>query len=128
MKTKTFKVIVAGGRKFNDYPLLKQKLDELFTKVCKTHFIHIVSGTANGADKLGEQYAASSFLTIDKYPADWNKYGKSAGYKRNSLMADNADALVAFWDGASRGTMHMIDLAKSKGLKVRVINYEGETV
>jgi hypothetical protein len=119
----TFKVIIAGGRKFNDYPLLKEKLDNLLSKVCKTHLIHIVSGTANGADKLGEQYASSQFLPVIPYPADWKKHGKSAGYKRNALMADNADALVAFWDGKSLGTMHMIELAKRKGLKVRVINY-----
>lgn len=119
----TFKVIIAGGRKFNDYPLLKEKLDSLLSKVCKTHLIHVVSGTANGADKLGEQYASSQFLPVIPYPADWKKHGKSAGYKRNALMADNADALVAFWDGKSLGTMHMIELAKRKGLKVRVINY-----
>ena len=119
----TFRVIVAGGRKFNDYPLLENKLDNILSEVCKTHTVHIVSGRAFGADKLGEQYASSKKLDVIPYPADWKKYGKSAGYKRNALMADNADALVAFWDGKSRGTMHMIDLAKSKGLKIRVINY-----
>jgi len=119
----TFRVIVAGGRKFNDYPLLENKLDNILSEVCKTHTVHIVSGRAFGADKLGERYANWNDLPIDSYPAEWDKYGKSAGYKRNALMADNADALVAFWDGKSRGTMHMIDLAKSKGLKIRVINY-----
>lgn len=119
----TFKVIIAGGRKFNDYPMLEKKVNNLLSRMCKTHTIHIVSGTANGADKLGEQYANWNDLPIDSYPAKWDKYGKSAGYKRNALMADNADALIAFWDGKSKGTMHMIDLAKSKGLEVKVINY-----
>ena len=119
----TFRVIVAGGRKFNDYPLLENKLNNILSEVCKTHTVHIVSGRAFGADELGERYANWNDLPIDSYPAEWDKYGKSAGYKRNALMADNADALVAFWDGKSRGTMHMIDLAKSKGLKIRVINY-----
>ena len=58
-----------------------------------------------------------------RYPADWDTYGKSAGYRRNQLMADNADALVAFWDGQSRGTGHMINLAKERNLKVRIVRF-----
>lgn len=50
-------------------------------------------------------------------------YGKSAGYKRNSEMAEIADALIAFWDCSSKGTKDMIDIAKNKNLLVRVIKY-----
>ena len=57
------------------------------------------------------------------FPADWDKYGKAAGYKRNDEMARNADALIAFWDGKSRGTRHMIDLAKKYGLQTRIVGY-----
>lgn len=60
-------------------------------------------------------------LTIFK--ADWDKHGKAAGFKRNTEMAKYADALIAFWDGKSKGTKHMIDTAKSHNLKVRVIAY-----
>jgi len=115
-----FKVIVAGGRDFADYDLLKSKLDNLLVN---RDPVEIVSGTARGADKLGEFYAKRSQLAVALFPADWDLYGKSAGYKRNAQMADDADALVAFWDGKSRGTMHMINLAKSAGLQVRVVNY-----
>ena len=116
-----FKVIVAGGRDFNNYDLLKSKLDILLSNFdCD---VQIVSGTARGADKLGELYAKKSKLSLALFPADWEFYGKSAGYKRNAQMADYADALVAFWDGKSRGTMHMINLAKSAGIHVRVVNY-----
>jgi hypothetical protein len=115
-----FKVIVAGGRDFADYDLLKSKLDNLLVN---RDPVEIVSGTARGADKLGEFYAKRSQLAVALFPADWDLYGKSAGYKRNAQMADYADALVAFWDGKSRGTMHMINLAKSAGLQVRVVNY-----
>jgi len=115
-----FKVIVAGGRDFADYDLLKSKLDNLLVN---RDPVEIVSGTARGADKLGEFYAKRSQLALALFPADWDLYGKSAGYKRNAQMADYADALVAFWDGKSRGTMHMINLAKSAGLQVRVVNY-----
>jgi len=115
-----FKVIVAGGRDFADYDLLKSKLDNLLVN---RDPVEIVSGTARGADKLGEFYAKRSQLAVALFPADWDLYGKSAGYKRNAQMADYADALVAFWDSKSRGTMHMINLAKSAGLQVRVVNY-----
>ena len=119
-----FRVIVAGGREFNDYELLKRKLDgALVNKVSEG--ITIVSGAARGADKLGEQYAKERGYTIDSHPDDWDQYGKSAGYIRNKEMAQNADALLAFWDGKSRGTKHMIDLAEKQGIKVHVVNYGG---
>lgn len=117
-----FRVIVAGGRTFGDYELLKRKLDSaLVNRVAEG--ITIVSGTARGADQLGEKYAKERGYEIASYPADWDQYGKSAGYIRNKEMAQNADALMAFWDGESRGTKHMIDLAHKHGLKVLVVNY-----
>lgn len=61
------------------------------------------------------------------FPADWDRYGKAAGYLRNTEMAKNADALVAFWDGMSLGTRHMIETAKAHGLKVRVKRYDKES-
>jgi len=70
-----------------------------------------------------KKYANERGYPIKQFPADWNKYGKSAGYKRNEEMAKYADALIAFWDGKSKGTKHMIDLAKRYGLKVKVVIY-----
>ncbi len=117
-----FRVIVAGSRTFDNYDLLRRKLDyELVNQAGKD--ITIVSGAARGADKLGEKYAIERGYSIDSHPADWEKYGKSAGYIRNKEMAQSADALLAFWDGKSRGTMHMIDLAKQHGLKVIIVRY-----
>ena len=124
-----FKVIVAGGRDFADYDLVKSKLDNLLVdrlSVLTTAgdiAVQVVSGTARGADKLGEHYARMNKLHVTQFPANWDLYGKSAGYRRNEEMAEYADALVAFWDGKSRGTMHMINLATSAGLQVRVVNY-----
>ena len=112
------KVIIAGGRTFNDYDLLCQNCYKAFSLQTE---IEIVSGTANGADKLGEKYANEKGYQIKKFPADWDKYGKSAGYKRNEEMAKYADSLIAFWDGKSKGTKHMIDLAKRYSLKVKVV-------
>lgn len=79
-----------------------------------------ISGTARGADQMGESYAEAHGIPVEKFPADWDSYGKRAGYIRNSQMAENAEALIAIWDGQSRGTMHMINIASQKGLKVYV--------
>ena len=118
-----FRVIIAGGRDFNNYPLLKAKCDNILAEKATTHQIIIVSGTARGADSLGEKYAQEHSYTIEQYPADWNTHGKAAGPIRNAQMANSADALIAFWDGKSHGTQSMINIAKAKGLLVRVINY-----
>ena len=104
-----FKIIVAGSRGFNDYKLMEEYLDFKFQEVIKTHK---VSGTSRGADKLGELYAKHRGYPVHPFPADWHLHGKSAGYKRNKRMAKYANALVAFYDGSSKGTGHMIKLAK----------------
>ena len=114
------KVIIAGGRDFKDYELLMKKCDNILINQTD---VTIISGGAKGADSLGEWYANQKGYGLEIYPAEWEKFGKSAGYKRNVLMAENADALIAFWDGKSRGTNHMINIAKGKGLLVRVIKY-----
>ena len=123
------KVIVAGCRSFNNYELLKTKLDEILEphlimeKLNPKHLI-IVSGAANGADKLGEQYAIERKLKIDRYPADWQKFHRRAGPIRNAQMAEVGEMLVAFWDGESSGTKHMIKIAKNKGLIVHIIKID----
>lgn len=118
------KLIIAGSRDFNDYELLKSTLDKV-----KSHFkeFEVVSGKARGADSLGERYALENSLPIAEFPADWNTLGKKAGYLRNADMAEYADGCVVFWDGASKGTQHMINLAKEKGLNLAIVNYGKET-
>jgi hypothetical protein len=136
-----FKVIIAGGRDFNNKKLLFHKADLLLKEqIRKENKIIIVSGGANGADKLGEDYAEARGFYIKVYPANWDditnkplseirtrrdgtKYWSKAGPERNIQMAKYGDALIAFWDGKSKGTNHMINIAKGKGLAVRVINY-----
>jgi len=114
------KIIIAGSRNFNDYNLLKSSCDNLLTQFTN---IEIVSGTARGADKLGEKYARERGYDIKEFPANWDKHGKSAGYIRNDEMAQYADMLIAFWDGTSKGTKHMIDLANKRGIKVEIVRY-----
>lgn len=120
----TFKIIVAGGRDFNNYNLLEKKLDfYLSNKNNEGYDITIISGRANGADSLGEKYAINKGYNVEYYPADWDKHGKSAGYKRNVQMANVADACVVFWDGKSKGSEHMINIAKSKDLPLKIVKY-----
>ena len=117
-----FRLIVAGSRGFKSYRLLEAKLDTLLSaKRASGDEIVIISGCANGADQMGERYAKSRKLKVVLMPADWDGIGASAGYKRNVEMAKVADGLVAFWDGQSPGTKHMIEEAKRRGLGVRVI-------
>lgn len=112
------KVIIAGSRDFNDYNLLCERMDFYLRD---QEGVEIISGGARGADTLAIKYANERGIPVHVMNADWDKYGKSAGYKRNEQMAEAADALVAYWDGQSRGTSHMIDIAKKHGLKVRVV-------
>lgn len=117
-----FKVIIAGSRSFQDYPMLKKYADFKLSNIKDT--IEIVSGGAKGADSLGERYAKENGYSLKVFPADWERFGKAAGYMRNVEMARYADALLAFWDGKSCGTMHMIQIAYNYDLKVGVQHFE----
>ena len=119
-----FKVIIAGSRGFSNYRLLHEECNKFLRDKRKTHNIIIVSGNARGADLLGERYAKDEDFALEIYPANWKKFGKSAGFRRNEQMAEIADALIAFWDGKSHGTKHMIEIMNEKNLEVKVINYE----
>lgn len=122
------KVIIAGGRDFEwtdehlfkiDHYLSRYKQDS-----CLPLFnVEMVTGCAKGADQIPYFYNEWHGVPIKEFPADWDSHGKKAGILRNKEMAQYADALIAFWDGKSRGTKHMIEEAKRQGLKVRVIRY-----
>ena len=115
-----FKVIIAGSRDFSDIELMEKKCDIILKDKLN---VEVVSGTCRGADKLGELYAKKRGYTVKQFEAKWAEFGKSAGYLRNTKMAEYANALIAFWDGESKGTKHMIDRATKMGLQVRVIGY-----
>lgn len=117
-----FRVIIAGGRDFSDYRLLERTVDG-FLSGRGGEEIAILCGKARGADALGERYARSRGYRLQYYPADWERYGRAAGCIRNQEMAQNADALVAFWDGMSRGTGHMIGAARRRRLTVLIQPY-----
>ena len=78
-----------------------------------------VSGGARGVDSFAESIVDS---TVKKtiFKPDWDKYGKSAGFIRNKLIIDEADMVLAFWDGSSKGTKHSIDLAIAAGKPLNI--------
>lgn len=115
------RLIIAGGRDFTDLDMMTTRLAAILDETMER--IVLISGTARGADATGERWAAANGVHVERYPADWNKYGKSAGYKRNTEMAKQATHCVVFWDGKSRGSKHMIDIAGEHKLELRVISY-----
>lgn len=130
---KEIKVIIAGGRDFSDISAVKKALcsdipllDDYISSVIsagESYKITIVSGMARGADKAGYEAAKELHLKCYEFPADWNKYGKSAGFRRNAEMAQFADVLIAFWDGESRGTKHMIETMQRLNKPVHIVRY-----
>ena len=118
------RIIIAGSRNFCDYNLLATSVKEYLDTLDNSNIV-IISGTARGADQLGERFANEYGIQTKRFPANWNEYGKSAGPIRNRQMAEYAaeghGVLFAFWDGKSRGTKNMIDLAKRYKLELHVI-------
>jgi hypothetical protein len=130
------KVIIAGGRDFLDYELLKVAIKDSCLEITE-----VVCGEAKGADLLGRRWAEENNIPIASFPAKWkdlsgedgypvktnhrygNSYNACAGHNRNIMMAKYADELIAFWDGKSRGTMHMIATATKENLNVKIYNY-----
>lgn len=112
------KVIIAGGREFERYYTFDRAMQDLAARISE-----VVSGGARGADAMGERFAEVHEIPLAKFPADWKTHGKAAGHIRNYEMAQYADALIAFWDGESRGTRNMIDTALREGLEVHVYRY-----
>ena len=124
------KVIIAGGRKFDDYLFLEERCDHL---LANSTDIEIISGAAPigntpfgkllGADQLGQFYALQRGYPVTTFPAQWEEFSRAAGPIRNNQMAKHSDALIAFWNGFSTGTENMIVAARKYGLRVKVCRY-----
>lgn len=108
------KVIIAGSREITSYQVVK---DAWLTS--EFGMTEVVSGGARGVDRLGEKLAEELSLPVQKFIPDW-ELGKGAGYVRNKAMANYADALIAVWDGVSKGTKNMIDEMKKLGKPVHI--------
>lgn len=114
------KLLIAGKRDFKD----QQFLDDIMDNYVRLFGApdEVIHGDARGADTLGKNWAISRGYPLKAYPADWDKHGKSAGFIRNKEMGVYADKLIAFWDGFSNGTSHMIDEMKKKGKPVIIVD------
>ena len=119
---KPFKLIIAGGRDFADKALFLRAMQQVEQELAE-YLVSLVSGMAKGADMMGYMFANEHGITCHKFPANWNKYGKAAGFRRNQEMADFSDGLVAFWDGQSHGTKHMIETMKTQNKWIMVVRY-----
>ena len=110
------KVAVVGSRNFNDIDLIVDTLGQY--KIGE-----IISGGAAGADSLAEDFADAAGIKKTIFKANWEKYGRSAGYIRNIDIISNCDICIAFWDGKSRGTKHSISLCKKHNKKCVIIKF-----
>lgn len=107
------RTIIAGSRTITDYALVEKVIKESGFEITK-----VISGMAKGVDTLGELWAHYNNIGCHLCPANWKKFGKSAGYIRNTEMAEIADALIVIIAGESRGSTHMLKIATEKGLQV----------
>ncbi len=117
------KLIIAGGRDFTDTNRMIAELQKLVESGEITDSPELVCGMARGADMLAYSLWANNKMPIHNFPANWDKYGKSAGFRRNQEMGEFADAAVCFWDGNSKGTKHMIDIMNKLNKPVYVVRY-----
>jgi hypothetical protein len=122
-----FKLIVAGGRDFNNMLLMDTFIMKYVKSLPDDQSVSIVSGMAKGADRLAFEWAKAQNCKCYEMPADWNTHGRRAGFLRNNDMANVSQGLLAFHDGVSKGTQHMIAIARNKNLNVRVIQYDQST-
>lgn len=109
------KTIIAGSRSVDSLDVVAAAVEASMLTVSE-----VVSGTAKGVDQLGEAWALQNAIPVSRFKPDWKRFGRAAGLRRNEDMAAYADALIAVWDGKSRGTEHMIATAKQHDLSVFV--------
>lgn len=117
-----YRLIVAGSRDFTDYDRAAEEITTFIEEYGVPD--EIVCGEARGADMLGARYGKENDIHVEYFPADWNFHGKSAGYKRNELMAKYSSHCLLFWDGISKGTGHMKNLADKHNLTTKVVLFE----
>ena len=103
------KIAIVGSRNWKDLLRIKKYIDMLDEETV------VISGGAMGVDRAAEQLAKMRGLETKIFPADWKRYGRSAGMRRNNDIVNEADCVVAFWDGESKGTYHTICLSAKAG-------------
>ena len=119
------RVIVAGSRTIGGLLIVEYAMERFVASVISAQghcaIDVVLSGGAPGVDRLGEEWAYRHGVKVEPHPALWQKYGQKAGPIRNGEMAASADALVAIWDGSSKGTADMIHRAYHAALTTYVL-------
>lgn len=115
------RLAIIGSRSFSDYSLLVETLKTHYFNESGWTFDEIVSGGARGCDSLAAEFARQNCVKLTEFLPDWNLFGKSAGFRRNKLIIDHADEVLAFSVNSSKGTAHSISLARQQNKPVRVI-------
>ncbi len=118
-----FSLIVAGSRDIDDYDFVSDQIRKFIKRNCFVDNVSIISGHAKGVDLLGERFADDNDLNLIIVPAQWDKFGKRAGYLRNQDMAELATHCLVICANNSKGSMHMYNIAKSKGLTTSIVKY-----
>lgn len=115
-------IAVVGSREFPDKHLIKEHLDDILRKAIKRNLrLHIISGGAKGVDTWATDWALENQVMYTVIPAEWNLFGKKAGYLRNEEIWELATAGIAFWDGDSPGTQHSFKLAQQQCKKCKIV-------
>lgn len=113
------KIIVCGGRDYDDYNTVSRVLWELHDQY---KFTTVVQGGARGADMLGKRWAFENKFPCLEFAADWKKHGNAAGPIRNQEMLDESEAEIVVAFPGGRGTFDMIKRAKHKGVILHVVD------
>lgn len=124
------RIVVAGSRDYSNYQDAKNFIDLCISRIKEEYTLIFVSGACKGADVLGERYAIENGFKLEKHIADWQKYGRAAGPKRNKQMALLADYVICFWDGKSEGTKSMIKytLQFHKPIRIKYIKQKSDNL
>lgn len=143
-------VLIAGSRSFGDYDFLCENVEKILQEMCRTpnlvgpdetiyddapwykdgkFLIKNICGLAEGADQLGGRWAKENGYNVIEFPADWGKWGRSAGHIRNAEMVNFIKeyphkVAIFFWDGESKGTNGCIELCKKHGIPHHVILFD----
>ena len=118
------RLAIVGSRDYPDLEEVRRYLQRVVGKYGQArapHLVTVISGGARGVDTTAAQEARRLGLPVEEIPADWARYGKSAGFRRNHDIIDRATHVVAFWDGVSHGTAHDIDLARQADKPLKVV-------
>ena len=123
------RLAVVGSRGFGSRALVFEELDKLRNKAIENdQSLVIVSGGARGVDSWAIEFAIARDVEYIEHLPDWDLHGKSAGFKRNHTIWDDATCGIAFWDGQSKGTEHSFKIAENQDKALKVVVLKSYTI